>query len=151
MSASAALGLCLALAASVPPGAALPRAGDARVRFVPQTHLTLAWMHSIEKTRWEEDYQVYRNAAGQPALRLVAARIQGSGAGMEPPPDAVRHGGWYEYQPTEQPQGALRLTRSPYTADFEVCTAGHCRPMGDWLASDGAITLLWACARKRRG
>ena len=43
---------------------------------------------------------------------------------------------------------ALRLTRSPYTADFELCPAGRpCRPMGTWLPSDGDITLLWACDR----
>ncbi len=146
------LGVCLALAASVPSGAdasgALPAARDARVRFEPLARFTLAWTHSIEKTRWEEDYRVQRDAAGQPRLRLTRARIQGTGAGMEPPPDAVRRGGWYEYVPANQPQGALRLTRSPYTADFELCPAGRpCRPMGTWLPSDGDITLLWACDR----
>ena len=43
--------------------------------------LTLAWTHSVEKTRWEEDWREV--AAG---LELVEARVQGSGAGMEPPP-----------------------------------------------------------------
>jgi len=41
---------------------------------------TLAWTHSIEKIRWEEDYRVENGR-----LRLVEARIAGSGAGMEPP------------------------------------------------------------------
>ena len=144
MSVVAALGVCLALAAGLPPGA--DAASDTRVRFVPQARFTLAWMHSIEKIRWEEDYQVQRDGSGQPRLRLVLARIQGTGAGMEPPPDAVHHGAWYDYVPADQPQGALRLTRSPYTADFELCPAGQpCRPMGAWLPSDGDITLLWAC------
>jgi len=152
VSIAAVLGVCLALAAGLPPGAdaggALPAARDARVRFVPQARFTLAWMHSIEKIRWEEDYRVQRDGAGRPQLRLALARIQGTGAGMEPPPDAVRHGAWYEYVPADQPQGALRLTRSPYTADFELCPAGQpCRPMGAWLPSDGGITLLWACER----
>lgn len=155
MSAAGVLGVCLALAAGLPPGAeasgGLPAAGDARVRFAPQTRFTLAWTHSIEKTRWEEDYQVRRDAAGRPLLRLARARIQGTGAGMEPPADAVRRGAWYEYVPADQPQGALRLTRSPYTADFELCPAGRgCRPMGEWLPSDGGITLLWACQRPAR-
>lgn len=145
------LGVCLALAASVPSGAdasgALPAARDARVRFEPLARFTLAWTHSIEKTRWEEDYQVKRDAKGRPLLRLTRARIQGTGAGMEPPPDAVRRGTWYEYVPTDQPQGALRLTRSPYTADFDWCQRGHCRPLGALLPSDGDVTLLWPCAR----
>ena len=45
---------------------------------------TLAWAHSIEKIRWEEDWRVEENQ-----LHLVEARIKGTGAGMEPPPDAV--------------------------------------------------------------
>jgi hypothetical protein len=116
------------------------------VRFVPQARFTLAWMHSIEKIRWEEDYRVQRDGAGRPRLRLALARIQGTGAGMEPPPDAVRRGAWYSTcRPTSR--RALRLTRSPYTADFELCPAGQpCRPMGAWLPSDGGI-LLWACER----
>ena len=144
------LGVCLALAASLPPGADgqdhLPAVGDARVRFVPQTRFTLAWTHSIEKTRWEEDYRVQRRADDPPQLRLERARIQGSGAGMEPPPGARRQGGWYEYAPTDQPQAALRLTRSPYTADYDWCVAGRCQPLGAVLSSDGGVTLLWPCA-----
>jgi hypothetical protein len=37
---------------------------------------TLAWTHSIEKIRWEEDWQVVGER-----LQVVAARIRGSGAG----------------------------------------------------------------------
>ena len=52
---------------------------------------TLAWMHSIERVRWEEDWRF----AGE-QLQIVAARIKGSGAGMEPPDDAVLQGGaWH--------------------------------------------------------
>lgn len=140
------LGVCLALAASVPSGAdALPATGDVRVHFVPQTRFTLAWTHSIEKTRWEEDYRVERGAKGGLRLRLSVARVQGTGAGMEPPADAVRRGGWYEYVPTDQPQGPLRLTRSPYTADFDWCAQGQCRKLSTLLPSDGGVTLLWPC------
>lgn len=148
--AATALGVCLALAAHVAPGPdpALPPAASPQVRFVPATAFTLAWTHSIEKTRWEEDYRVRMNARGVPRLALERARIRGSGAGMEPPPGAVFHDGWYEYTPAEQPRGALRLTRSGYTADFDWCARGRrCEPMADLLPSDGDVTLLWACAR----
>ena len=131
-----ALGVCLALLAS----------GGSTV-FVPTAHFTLAWTHSIEKVRWEEDYAVERSSTPgkQPVLKALTARVRGSAAGMEPPEDAVFRNGWYEYQPTAwSPQG-LRLTRSPYTADYEWCSNGRCVPLGQWLPSDGDITLLTPC------
>lgn len=135
---AAALGLCLALAAQQRSDALPPPA-----RFIAATSFTLAWTHSIEKTRWEEDY---RAEPGQPpTLRLLAARIRGSGAGMEPPAGSVLKNGWYEYVPSHQPQGPLRLTRSAYTADYEWCEQGNCQPFGQLLPSDGGVTLMWAC------
>ncbi len=146
MSGGAALGVCLALAAGLAPGGDPPaQAGSAGVVFVPRTDFTLAWTHSIEKTRWEEDYRVRPGSGRAPALQLAAARIRGSGAGMEPPEGALLRGGWYHYTPAVQPAGALRLTRSPHTADYEWCADGHCRPLGELLPSDGGVTLLWAC------
>lgn len=125
------LGLCLALAAS----AAAPV-------FVPGEHFTLAWTHSIEKVRWEEDYAVLPDP---PRLQAVAARVRGSAAGMEPPPGARLQGGWYHYTPAPGLQEPLRLTRSEFTADYALCTAQHCQPLGRWLPSDGGVTLLRAC------
>ena len=95
---------------------------------LPLTAFTLAWTHSIEKTRWEEDWQVRDGK-----LALVAARIRGSGAGMEPPPDArLRDGSWH-YVPALPPQGSLLLRHSPYVIGYEFCTSGHCRPLADLL------------------
>ena len=63
------------------------------------------------------------------------------------PDDAVLRNGWYEYTPRMgSPQG-LRLTRSPYTADYAWCVDGQCVPLGQWLPSDGGVTLLTPCAR----
>ena len=137
------LGVCLALAAS----AAAPPV------FVPTDHFTLAWTHSIEKVRWEEDYAVVASGVpGQPpVLQALQARVRGSAAGMEPPDDAVLRDGWYEYTPRMwSPQG-LRLTRSPYTADYAWCTGGGCVPLARWLPSDGGITLLTPCAQPAPG
>lgn len=133
-----ALGVCLALLASGP---------HAQPVFVPTAHFTLAWTHSIEKVRWEEDYAIERsdNPERRPVLKALSARVRGSAAGMEPPDDAVLLNGWYEYQPqTWSPQG-LRLTRSIYTADYQWCVNGHCEPLGRWLPSDGDITVLTPC------
>ncbi|TEA78596.1 DUF1850 domain-containing protein [Allopusillimonas ginsengisoli] len=131
-------GVCLALAAApqVPP------------RFVPVHQFTLAWTHSIEKVRWEEDYRVLPPTipGGSPTLVAGKARIRGSGAGMEPPPDAVFHDDWYEYQPEREPPPTLRLTRSIYTADFDWCMKGTCLPMSAIMPTDGDITLLYPCS-----
>lgn len=147
------LGVCLALAASMAPDAKLPE----RSRnlppggvFIPEPTFTLAWTHSIEKTAWEEDYRVEYGADSRPVLLLLSARIQGSGAGMEPPADSVLQGGWYHYWPSHQPQGPLRLTRSGHTPDYQWCDGQKkCRALGEWLPSDGDVSLLWPCSGPR--
>lgn len=135
----AVLGVCLALAALTPASAPV---------FVQGTHFTLSWMHSIEKVRWEEDYVVRVPAAGQ-VLRLdaVQARVHGSAAGMEPPPDAVLRDGWYVYRPNIEFADLLPLTRSEFTADFTLCADGVCHLMAHWLPSDGGVTNLTPCRR----
>ena len=135
------LGICLAWAGSTGAAATPPV-------FVPAPPYTLAWTHSVERVRWEEDYRVVRDADGAPRLVLTEARVQGSAAGMEPPEDAVLDGGWYRYRPHTALPAVLRLTRSPYTTDYELCTASvPCQTMERWLPHSGAgeITLLWAC------
>ena len=103
---------------------------------------TLAWMHSIERVRWEEDWRV---DAGQ--LQLVAARIKGSGAGMEPPDDAVLQGGAWHYRPRVAAMDRLTLAHSPYTAGYELCTGGSCRLLADYLPGieESATIVLAAC------
>jgi hypothetical protein len=130
------LGICLSLAALSGP-----------VVWVPGERFTLAWTHSIEKTRWEEDYSVqWRGAPAAPVLMATESRIRGSGAGMEPPPDAVLHEGWWRYTPSVQQPSELPLSRSGFVADFERCDAQGCQPLSHWLPSDGGVTLLRACA-----
>ena len=133
-----AIGVCLALAA----------AGQAAAPvFVSVERFTLAWTHSIEKTRWEEDYAVLPGATpgAAPVLQALTARVRGSGAGMEPPPDAVLRNGWFEYTPPSLAPHGLRLTRSVFSADYEWCTSGRCAPLSTLLPSDGDITLLIPC------
>lgn len=130
-------GVCLALAAQ-------PQAPPT---FVPAHAFTLAWTHSIEKVRWEEDYTVRGPGSrhSRPELLAGTARVRGSAAGMEPPDHAVLRDGWYEYQPSKNLPAKLQLMRSAYVPDFELCMNGTCRPMNDILPTDGDITLLYAC------
>lgn len=117
--------------------------------FVPVQRFTLAWTHSIEKVRWEEDYAVAPGpgVGSAPTLQALKARVQGSGAGMEPPADARFRHGWYEYTPQTLNPEELRLTRSGFTADYDWCSRGSCKPMSELLPSDGGVTLLTACHR----
>lgn len=127
-------GICLSLAL----GAGSP------VVFVPLERFTLAWTHSIERVRWEEDYAVVPDGARWQLL-AVQTRIKGSGAGMEPPPDAQWRGGWYVYAPANRHPAMLTLSRSAFVPDYELCTAEGCRPLADHLPSDGGTTVVRAC------
>lgn len=98
---------------------------------------TLAWTHSIEKTRWEEDWRVERGR-----LVIDEARIRGSGAGMEPPDDARLENGVWRYRPALPPQEKLRLTHSPYATGYEICIAGRCAPLAERLPGLGANAVI---------
>lgn len=112
---------------------------------LPLSAFTLAWTHSIEKIRWEEDWRVEGRA-----LVVTEARIRGSGAGMEPPPGAALKNGVWHYRPALPPQTVLRLTHSPYTSGYELCVEGHCRPLADHLPGlpDTAIIEAYPCDRE---
>jgi len=93
---------------------------------IAATAFTLAWTHSVEKVRWEEDWRL--TASG---LELVEARIQGSGAGMEVPDGAVLKDGRWIYAPKLPPQKSLLLAQSGATGDgWELCGDGKCRKVG---------------------
>lgn len=99
---------------------------------------TLAWTHSVEKVRWEEDWEL--SNAG---LRIVEARVKGSGAGMEVPDGAVLRDGVWRYVPSLPPQRELLLARSGATVgSWELCAEGRCHEIG--AAADAAARIA-AC------
>lgn len=110
---------------------------------LPLQQFTLAWQHSIEKIRWEEDYRV--TATG---LVLAEARVRGNGAGMEIPDGAVARDGFWHYSrqlPALQP---LHAARTPEAGDYEICSAGNCQPLAYWLGPPDAARPavdFWAC------
>ncbi len=122
-------GLCLGLAAVIQ-------------LSIPVDHCTVAWHHSIEKIRWEEDYRTDGDK-----LIAEAARVRGFGAGMEIPERAVWHDGYWEYRPRLSPLQSVRLTRSTFTADYQLCWDGECHTLTDLLgpAEEGAAVELFAC------
>jgi hypothetical protein len=110
---------------------------------VPAQRFTLRWQHTVEKILWEEDYVV----AGE-WLYLSGARVQGSGAGMEPPPDAIRVGAAWHYRPPQRWHRELKLARSAFGSDYELCVDGNCRPLASWAPAPLAPTTLSACAER---
>lgn len=106
---------------------------------------TLAWTHSVEKTGWQE-----RWTAGPQGLTVVEGRIAGSGAGMEPPPDAVLKDGAYVYTPHLPAIPELVLAASGATgAGWTLCAeegrggpeAGDCLTLGAEPAAP--IVVRW--------
>lgn len=113
---------------------------------LPASHFTLRWQHSIEKITWEEDYTV----AGT-WLALTGARIRGSGAGMEPPGDALLEHGVWHYRLADPWRKTVVLARSPYVRDYDLCIDGRCRPLDEWIPVSAGTTTLSACAAKDSG
>ena len=99
---------------------------------------TLAWTHSVEKTRWEEDWKL--TPAG---LQVVEARIKGSGAGMDPPEGSVLKDGWWVYAPKVPAQQRLVLAASGATGGgWSLCAIGGCTVIG---ARPGDPAVVTAC------
>jgi hypothetical protein len=102
--------------------------------------LTLAWTHSVEKTQWEEDWQLTPQG-----LVLVESRIQGTGAGMEPPADARFDGQWYRWQPKTPPLNEVILRRSGEAGDWRICRAGKCQLAGTFVPADADPIAMTKC------
>lgn len=99
------------------------------------TAFTLSWVHSVEKTGWQEDWALENGR-----LRIVEARIKGSGAGMEPPDGAILRDGWWHYAPGLPPQKQIKLAASGATASgWTLCAGGSCRELGSGAGE--AITI----------
>jgi hypothetical protein len=115
---------------------------------LPTTDFTLAWRHSIEKTRWEERYRVEGDR-----LALLEARVEGSGAGMEPAPGAHFADGRWSWRPNRAPLAELKLAHSSYAPDYELCWNGRCSRLDALLGSSAAETVaeLKACLRPLPG
>ncbi|PZA10316.1 DUF1850 domain-containing protein [Rhodopseudomonas palustris] len=87
---------------------------------------TLAWTHSIEKVEWQEDWTITPQG-----LELITARVKGSGAGMEPAPEARLVGGWFEWHPHRPPMPNVVLGNSGLAGEWRLCSEGTCRTLSD--------------------
>jgi hypothetical protein len=106
---------------------------------------TLAWTHSVERTDWQEDWRV--TAAG---LTLSEARIKGSGAGVDPAPDARLSDGWWRWNPAPAGRDQVVLGNSDAAGSWLICVAGTCLPLPEimGIAAAGHPVVMQRCGGK---
>jgi hypothetical protein len=112
------------------------------VKTLAVATFTLAWTHSIEKVDWQEDWRVTSQG-----LELVEARIKGSGAGMEPPPDARLVEGWFQWQPQRPAMPEVVLGNSGAAGEWRLCMDGRCRTLSEIFGFriGSNVTTMRAC------
>lgn len=107
------------------------------VTALATSSFTLSWTHSVEHTQWRETWAVENGG-----LHLVAASVEGSGAGIAVPEDAVWADGRWTYAPALPPLRSLDLAASGMTpSPWTLCPAdGPCLTLGD---KPGQNIHLW--------
>jgi hypothetical protein len=123
-------------------GVSLCLASAGVVKMLSVAAFTLAWTHSIEKSDWQEDWRITPQG-----LELVQARIKGSGAGMEPPPEARLIDGWFQWRPARAPLPEVALGNSGSAGEWRLCHDGNCRTLSDIFGRPVGIdvTIMTAC------
>jgi hypothetical protein len=124
-------------------GLSLCLASAGLVKALSVATFTLVWTHSIEKTDWQEDWRVTPQG-----LELMRARVKGSGAGMEPPPEARLVDGWFQWQPVRPAMPQVVLGNSGAAGEWRLCASGDCRTLSDIFGHPiGAnVTTMSACS-----
>jgi hypothetical protein len=112
------------------------------VKTLTVAAFTLAWTHSIEKVDWQEDWRVTPQG-----LELAQARVKGSGAGMEPAPDARLVDGWFQWQPQRAPMPEVALGNSGAAGEWRLCSDGKCRTLSEIFGFriGSNVTTMSAC------
>lgn len=112
----------------------------AKTTKVAALAFTLSWTHSVQKTTWEEDWRI--TPAG---LHIVEARVESSGAGMEPGDDARFDGRFWRWKPELPTLPELALRRSDAVPQgWSFCAAGTCRRVAD-AAESADIVRVTPC------
>jgi hypothetical protein len=102
-----------------------------KTAMIATAAFTLSWTHSVEKIEWREHWAVEDGK-----LRITESRVQGSGAGMDPPEGSIFEDGWWVYRPDLPAQEKLLLARSGATVGgWTLCASGDCFEIGAEAAS----------------
>lgn len=102
----------------------------------------LAWTHSVEKIEWQEDWRVTPQG-----LEIVEARVKGSGAGMEPPPEALLKEGWFRWKPPLPVLPEVVLGNSGLAGEWRFCNDGKCQDLSAILGRPvgTSVTTMSVC------
>jgi hypothetical protein len=113
------------------------------VKALSVSAFTLVWTHSIEKVDWQEDWRITSKG-----LELTQARVKGSGAGMEPPPEARLVNGWFQWQPSRAPMPEVQLGNSGVAGEWRLCSTGQCRTLSEIFGHPigVGVTTMRPCA-----
>jgi hypothetical protein len=112
------------------------------VKMLSVAAFTLVWNHSIEKVDWQEDWRITPQG-----LQLQQARVKGSGAGMEPPPEARLVDGWFQWKPARRPMPEVVLGNSGAAGEWRLCHDGNCQTLSEILGHPVGVnvTTMRAC------
>ena len=115
-------------------------AAGALVISLGTSQITLSWRHSVQKTLWEE---LWRETPE--GLVIAEARIQGSGAGMDPPDGAKLIDGFWRWKPELPPLPEVVMRRSGATADWRICVETRCRSLDELLPAEADPVVMKPC------
>ncbi|WID94229.1 DUF1850 domain-containing protein [Bosea vestrisii] len=115
-------------------------AAGALVVSLDASEITLSWRHSVQKSLWEELWR-----QGPKGLVLEEARIQGSGAGMDPPDGAKLVDGFWRWKPNLPALPEVVMRRSGATADWQVCVENRCRSLDELLPAEADPVVMRPC------
>ncbi|WMT89832.1 DUF1850 domain-containing protein [Pelagibacterium sp. H642] len=112
-------------------------AAGGKIIALAATTFSLSWTHSVERTLWQEQWIVREGK-----LAITQATVQGSGAGIGLPDNAVRSEDGWSYTPDLPPLERLSLAASGATPSaWTLCADGQCLELG---AAAGDTVVLWA-------
>jgi hypothetical protein len=114
-------------------------AGGAVLVRIAAAAFTLSWTHTVERIPWQEDWRVEDDR-----LVLQTVRLKGSGAGMEPAPEARLVDGWYVWHPVADARGEIVLRRADgaIAGDWSICTeAEGCRALADLVGTADPVRI----------
>lgn len=119
---------------------ALCLAGAGVLARIAATAFTLTWTHTVERIPWQEDWRIEGDR-----LVLQTVRLKGSGAGMEPAPDARLIDGWYVWHPQGdiRTEIVLRRTDTTIAGDWSLCTQDQgCRALAEFVGTADPVRLV---------
>lgn len=117
-------------------------AAGALVVAFPAQAFTLSWAHSVERIAWREDWRVVGEE-----LVIDEARVEGSGAGMDPADGAALKDGTWRFRPSLPPLQRLRVAHSEFASDYSLCWSDKCELLATLLDRGRADAIdIFPCA-----